>query len=95
MDKGIHNILIYGSSKVAITPKLNIGISLRIKDYLKENWGAPFIIVFMILLTTAAVYLALGDEANANNIAVYAYYSLVIGVFLQLICFIKYGREED
>ena len=95
MDKGRCNILIFWLSKITVSPNLNRDISLRIKDYLRENWGAPFIIAFMILLTTAAVYLALGDEANANNIAVYAYYSLVIGVFLQLICFIKYGGEED
>jgi len=66
-----------------------------LKKYLEENWGSPFIVIFMILLTTAAYYLAIGNEGFANELAVYAYYSLVIGVFLQLICFIKYGGEED
>jgi len=66
----------------------------RIENYLKENWGAPFIIVFMILLIIAAGYLAIGNEGFANDIAVYAYYSLVIGVVLQLASYIKYERRD-
>jgi len=69
-------------------------IKRRTKDYLRENWGAPFIIAFMILLVIAAGYLAYGNEAFANDIAVYAYYSLVIGVILQIICYIKYGEDK-
>ena len=57
----------------------------RVINYFKENLGAPFIIGFMTLLTSAAIYLSLGDEAFAEKLAEYAYYSLVIGVILQLI----------
>lgn len=56
--------------------------------YLVQNWGAPFIIVFMILLIIAAIYLAFGNEVVANKLAEYAYYNLTIGVLLQLVCFI-------
>ena len=65
-------------------------------SYLKENWGAPFIIAFMVMLITCAYLLAYGNEAAANGLAVYAYYSLVIGVVLQLTVFIreKRGRSE-
>lgn len=67
----------------------------RIKQYLKENWGALFIITFMILLIIAAIYLSIGNEAYANDIAIYAYYALVIGVLLQLASYIKYARKEE
>jgi hypothetical protein len=45
----------------------------------------------MLMLTICACLLASGNEALANEVAVYAYYSLVIGVVLQLVTFI---REE-
>jgi hypothetical protein len=66
-------------------------IIFKAKQYLKENWGAPFIIAFMIMLMICACLLASGNDTLANEIAVYAYYSLVIGVVLQLVTFI---REE-
>jgi len=64
-------------------------------SYFQENWGAPFIIGFMMLLMTAAGFLCYGLEKVANNLAVYSYYLLVIGVILQFICYLKYWREED
>ncbi|RLE53681.1 MAG: hypothetical protein DRJ26_03080 [Candidatus Methanomethylicota archaeon] len=64
------------------------------KKYLRENLGAPFIIVFMILLIIAASYLSLGMEATANELAVYAYYCLIIGVLLQIASYIKYNKER-
>jgi|YelNatPaOPRAMG01_1025707.scaffolds.fasta_scaffold158617_2 predicted tellurium resistance membrane protein TerC len=76
--------------------KIKIRIPIgRIINYLKENWGAPFIICFMILLMVAALFLAEGVELVANEIAVYAYYFLVAGVILQLICYLKYGPKEE
>jgi|GEM_PF-6227396 len=46
-------------------------------------------IAFMMMLVMCAGLLALGNELLANEIAIYAYFSLVIGVVLQLIAFIK------
>jgi hypothetical protein len=63
------------------------------REYLRENWGAPFVLVFMGLLLTAAVCLVSGLEWWANEVAVYAYYSLVVGVVLQLVCFWKSDRK--
>ena len=65
------------------------------ENYSKENWGAAFIVTFMILLITAAVFLALENEVIANRIAVYAYYFLVIGVVLQIASYLKYGRKDE
>jgi hypothetical protein len=66
---------------------------IKIK-YFKENWGSPFIFAFITMLMAAAGYLAVGLEAVANEIAVYAYYSLIIGVVLQFICYLKYGERN-
>jgi len=68
-------------------------LSGRLRGYLRENWGAPFIIAFMVMLMAAAGYLCYGLESIANDIAVYAYYSLVVGVALQFICYLKYGER--
>jgi hypothetical protein len=69
---------------------------LKVKEYVKENWGSPFIIGFMFLLSAAAVSLSAGLASLANTVAVYAYYALVAGVFLQLASFMKYrGKCDD
>ena len=70
-------------------------IMLRTKGYVKANWGSPFIVVFMSLLVIAAVSLSVGLSSFANNLAVYAYYALVAGVFLQLASFLKYRGKSD
>jgi len=67
----------------------------RIKRYFRENLGAPFVIGFQVLLLVAAGFLVLGNSALANEVAVYAYYSLVAGVVLQLISFVRQGKEAE
>jgi protein-S-isoprenylcysteine O-methyltransferase Ste14 len=67
---------------------------VRVKGYAKENLGAPFIVVFMLLLIVAAVSLSAGWSSLADTIAIYAFYALVVGVALQLICFMKYPRRD-
>ena len=68
-------------------------IMFKIKGYVKGNWGSPFIVGFMLLLLTAAVSLSVGLSSLADAIAVYAYYALVVGVVLQLACFLKYRKK--
>ena len=70
-----------------------IRVPSRIKRYFRENWGAPFITGFMIVLLVAAVSVATGSESLANELAIYAYYALV-GVVLQLVCFLKYNKRN-
>jgi hypothetical protein len=65
----------------------------RVKGYVRENWGAPFILGFMLLLVVAAVSLSVGLDVLANGVAVCAYYALVAGVVLQLVCFVKFGEK--
>jgi len=67
----------------------------RIKKYLKDNPGASFIIVFEILLLVCAGLLILGSSLWAAGLAVVAYFSLVVGVVLQLISFVKHREESE
>ncbi len=60
------------------------------KRYLRENWGAPFIVGFMVLLLVCAGLLVGGNSNGAESLAVYAYYLLVIGVMLQLTSFLRH-----
>jgi hypothetical protein len=64
----------------------------RSKQYLRENWGAPFVVAFILLLISSAALLSLGNSNSANNVAVYAFYALVLGVVLQIASYIKYGE---
>jgi hypothetical protein len=66
---------------------------IKVKGYVKENWGSPFIAGFMFLLIVAAFSLSVGWSSIADNNAVYAFYALVGGVILQLICFLKYSNK--
>ena len=65
-------------------------IMLKLRKYFKQNWGSPFVVGFMLLLIVAAFSLSAGSSSLANTVAVYAYYALVAGVFLQLASFLKY-----
>lgn len=69
----------------------NIAVS-EIRTYLKTNWGTPFIVAFICLLLVSAISLSVGLPYEAEFIAVFAFYSIVIGVVLQLICSFKYKK---
>jgi hypothetical protein len=75
--------------------KIRFIVDPRIKTYLKENPGAPFIMGFMTLLLSCAILLSTGHTPQADETAEYAYYLLVIGVILQFISFIKEGRTKQ
>src|SRR3989304_4017853 len=66
----------------------------RVKAYTRENLGAPFIVGFMLLLMVAAVSLSMGLAVLTNEVAVYAYYALVIGVVLQFTRFLTYNQRS-
>lgn len=55
-------------------------------DWPPSNY--PFLIALLIL-TVTAVALAIGDDELAENLAIYVYYSLILGIairFLSLRC---------
>ncbi len=49
----------------------------------------------MMLLLTAATLLSVGSSYWAEEIAVYAYYSLVVGVILQIVCYVKFKKTDE
>jgi len=74
---------------------INLRIKARWLRYFRENAGVPFVVGFIGLLLTCAGLLVQGNSNLANEVATYAYYSLVIGVVLQLVCFIKYKKNLE
>ena len=69
-------------------------VQVKIKGYVKENGGFPFIAGFMVLLFAAAALLAVGWASLADAIAVCAYFALAAGVVLQLACFGKNRKNQ-
>jgi hypothetical protein len=67
----------------------------RLKDYFKANPGTPFILAFMILLLSAAALLATGRPNDAGNVANYAFYSLVLGIAIQVVVTIRESRKHS
>lgn len=64
----------------------------RIRAYLKQKPSALFIIGFMFLLIICAILLILKLERIAEELANIAYFSLVIGVGIEVYKMIKYGE---
>ena len=69
-------------------------IPVRVKGYVRENWGAPFKSGFMFLLIATAALMVTSSGSLANELAIYAYFALVVGVVLQLVCFLKYNKRN-
>lgn len=66
----------------------------RVKEYFRGNLGVPFIIVFQMLLLVCADLLIQGKSVLADEVAVFAYYLLLIGVVLQLVSFLRHGKQD-
>lgn len=63
--------------------------------YFKEKPSAPFIIGFMFLLIICTILLMLNLERTAEYLANIAYFSLVIGVGIEVYQFVKHGKRDD
>lgn len=71
-------------------------ITLKVKGYVNGNWCSPFAVAFMLFLVGATFFLSGCLSYLANTVAVYVYYALIAGVFLQLARFPKYfGKIND
>jgi len=62
--------------------------------FFRANPGAAFIVAFQVLLISAAVALVLGQSSEANQIAIYAFYSLVAGVAIQTAVTVREERKR-
>ncbi len=65
------------------------------RNYLLANPGAPLIVAFMVLLLSAAALLALARTSEANNVADYAFYSLVLGIAIQIGVAVREERKHS
>jgi hypothetical protein len=69
-------------------------ILTKISGYFRENWGAPFVIGFMLLLIVTAAFLLIDLNSLTNEKAICVYYALIGGVVLQHVCFLKDGERN-
>ncbi len=69
-------------------------ISVRFKNCVRANWGALFIVAFVLPLVVVAVSLSMGSAGLVDSVSVYAFYVLAIGVFLRLACFPKCRKRN-
>ena len=94
------NSIVYNATErkahiVIINQEFIKKIQASINKYAKENWSFPFIAGFMVLLFAAAVFLATGWASLAETTTICAYFSLVTGVLLQLVCLGKNRKEKE
>lgn len=62
---------------------------VKVKRFLRMNPGAVFVLGFQAVLGVCAVLLVFGSSFLAEGFAVVAYFLLVVGVVLQLVCFLR------
>ena len=67
---------------------------IKLKTYVKNNWGAPFVIGFILLLVVAAALLGTGLSVPAEVVGAFAYFSLAIGVILQFACYLRSEKKQ-
>lgn len=65
----------------------------RVETYIRENPGALFIIFSQVLLVTCAFLLVGEATVVAEELAVYAYVTLILGVTLQLFTYLLHSTE--
>ena len=66
------------------------------KQYVKENWGMPFVAGFIVFLCASAIPSVLGLPDLADILATYAFCSLLLGVGLQVGSYLKSdGNPEE
>ncbi len=68
---------------------INENIRDKIIKLVKNDWGFPFIVGFIVLLIVAAAFLSAGSVWSvslAETLANFAYFALAAGVVLQIVC---------
>ena len=73
-------------------------LRFALKKYTGKRFAVPYdrlpiAIALVLLAVTAGVYAA-GNEKMANDLAIMAYYLLVLGVLLQIVTYIGEQRAE-
>jgi hypothetical protein len=63
--------------------------SVWVKRFFRANPGAVFILGFQVLLVACAAMMVFGFSFLAEDVAVVAYFLLVVSVVFQLVCFVR------
>ena len=61
----------------------------RLLNYLKNNWGVPFVFLFIVVLCISTALLSV-DSVLANNLGFAAYWILLGGIILQIVSYLKF-----
>ena len=64
--------------------KFTINITL-LKKYLRNNLGVPFLILFQLSLLSSAILWIRGNIDYVNDLSLFSYLSLAIGVIIQVL----------
>jgi len=68
---------------------MKVSFLIKVKRFFRENPGAVLVLGFQVVLVICAVLLVLVGSFLAESIAVVAYFLLVLGVVLQLVCLVR------
>jgi len=86
---------IFSTVRPSMTERRSIELMLRLKGYVKLNWGSPFVFSFVVLLLSAGYSLLCGISSLADILSECAFYALAIGVTLQILCSLKYRESKS
>ena len=67
----------------------------KVSAYVRVNWGSPFIVLSIGLLSSSAFFLFVDLVSLAESISEFTFYSLLIGVVLQLLSFWKHHKDNE
>jgi len=89
-------LLVFALSLYAFSLFAAFLLQFVLKQYKEKRFAIPYdrlpIGIALILLTAAAGVLASGNQVMANDLAIMAYYLLVLGVLLQIVNYIREQR---
>lgn len=68
---------------------IKLKLPYEVADFFRKDFARLFIVTFMVLLISCAFLLMLNKEKAAEEVANVAYFSLVIGVVMELVLMIK------
>ena len=72
---------------------IKLKLPLRVAEFFGKDFARLFIVAFMVLLVSCAFLLIFKKEEAAEEVANVAYFSLVIGVVMELVLMIKQRKS--
>jgi len=88
----VSSVLKSGHEKLSIEHRK---LGLRPIKYLRENPCASPMLLFQIMPIICAIFSAYGNESTADELAIYAFYLLVVRAVLQFLIFPEAGGSDN